>query len=90
MVSSRSSLPSLLREAILASPLTIVTLPGATISLAVTTFGPYVKSLLADKEKLSAAWLDKKASLGEVTRLPARSDITEAINEQLIVEFYSR
>ena len=51
---------------------------------------PYVKSLLADKEKGSAAWLDKKATLGKVTRLPVRSDIIEAINEQLIVEFYSR
>ena len=51
---------------------------------------PYIKVLLADKEKESAAWLDRKAALGKVTRLPIRSDIIEAINEQLIVEFYSR
>lgn len=64
---------------------------GDVIGLTETAINiPYVKSLLADKEKLSASWLEKKASLGKVTRLPARSDITEAINEQLIVEFYSR
>ncbi len=64
---------------------------GDVIGLTETAINiPYVKSLLADKDKESAAWLDKKASLGKVTRLPSRSDITEAINEQLIVEFYSR
>jgi len=51
---------------------------------------PYIKSLLADKDKTSAVWFDKKATLAKVTRLPLRSDIIEAINEQLIVEFYSR
>jgi ribosomal protein S4 len=45
---------------------------------------------LADKDKTPAAWLEKKAIAGKVSRLPARDDITEAINEQLIVEFYSR
>lgn len=64
---------------------------GDVVSLTDTAANiPYIKSLLADKEKLSAAWFDKKAVAGKVTRLPARSDITEAINEQLIVEFYSR
>jgi small subunit ribosomal protein S4 len=51
---------------------------------------PYVKALLSDKDKTAPAWLEKKAVLGKVARLPARSDIIEAINEQLIVEFYSR
>ncbi|MEI8232654.1 MAG: 30S ribosomal protein S4 [bacterium] len=64
---------------------------GDVIGLSETATGiPYIKSLLADKDKTSAAWLDKKATLGKVTRLPVRSDIIEAINEQLIVEFYSR
>lgn len=64
---------------------------GDVLGLSETAMNiPYVKSLLADKEKGSAAWLDKKAALGKVTRLPVRSDIIEAINEQLIVEFYSR
>lgn len=51
---------------------------------------PYIKSRLADKDMISAPWLERKAILGKVKRLPAREDITEAINEQLIVEFYSR
>jgi small subunit ribosomal protein S4 len=64
---------------------------GDVIGLSVTaTQIPYIKALLDDKEKTFAAWFDKKATLAKVTRLPARSDIIEAINEQLIVEFYSR
>ncbi len=64
---------------------------GDVISLTDTGANiPYIKSRIADKELASAPWLDKKAILGKVKRLPARSDITEAINEQLIVEFYSR
>mgnify|MGYP001558859897 CR=1 FL=1 len=64
---------------------------GDVISLSSTAASiPYIKSLLADKDKISVSWLDKKAIAGKVIRLPLRSDITEAINEQLIVEFYSR
>lgn len=64
---------------------------GDVVSLTDTAANiPYIKTLLADKEKLAAAWLEKKATSGKVSRLPSRSDITEAINEQLIVEFYSR
>jgi len=64
---------------------------GDVIALTETaTKIPYIKSRLEDKDLGSAAWLDKKAVAGKVTRLPARSDIIEAINEQLIVEFYSR
>lgn len=51
---------------------------------------PYIKVLLEDKEFVSPKWLERKASSGKVTRVPVREDITEAINEQLIVEFYSR
>ena len=37
-------------------------------------------------------WLtfDAKKLTGKVTGLPAREDVTEEINEQLIIEFYSR
>ncbi len=51
---------------------------------------PYIKARLEDKDITSTPWLDRKATLGKVSRLPERSDITEAINEQLIVEYYSR
>ncbi len=64
---------------------------GDVIALSATAAKiPYIKSRLEDKDLGSAAWLDRKAVAGKVTRLPARSDIIEAINEQLIVEFYSR
>lgn len=51
---------------------------------------PYIKALLADKDHTAPAWLEKKGSVGHVVRLPAREDIVENINEQLIVEYYSR
>lgn len=62
-----------------------------TISL--TTKGaaiPYIKERLGNKDISPASWLETKATVGRVVRLPIRSDLTEAINEQLIVEFYSR
>lgn len=36
------------------------------------------------------AWLQVKAGVAKVIRLPERADITETIEEQLIVEYYSR
>lgn len=64
---------------------------GDTVSLSATGAAiPYIKTRLEDKDITPAAWLDRKAIVGKVSRLPGRTDITEAINEQLIVEFYSR
>lgn len=51
---------------------------------------PYIKSRISDDKITPAAWLKRQAGAGSVVRLPARADITEAINEQLIVEYYSR
>lgn len=66
-------------------------LPGDVISLSTTAFAiPAVKSLQEAKDLKTPAWLEKKGAVGKVSRLPARTDIEEAINEQLIVEFYSR
>lgn len=42
-----------------------------------------------DQEKL-AEWLERKALVGKLKRVPAREDIAAEINEQAIVEFYSR
>ena len=36
------------------------------------------------------AWFKKKQAVGKVDRLPERSDIQEAVIEQLVVEYYSR
>lgn len=35
-------------------------------------------------------WLDRKATVGKVLRIPSRDEMESAIDEQLIVEFYSR
>ncbi len=51
---------------------------------------PYIKPLLDNKTFRPPAWLKRQALAGKVVRLPVREDIQENINEQLIVEFYSR
>jgi len=62
-----------------------------TISLSKTASAiPYVKEMVEDKEYILPAWLTRKAIMGKVKRLPERDDIAANINEQLIVEFYSR
>lgn len=47
-----------------------------------------VKKSLVDSS--AAQWLDRKATVGKVLRVPSREEMEEIINEQLIVEFYSR
>ncbi len=51
---------------------------------------PAVKKLLDDKAFHAPEWIERKGPVGKVLRLPVRSDIGEDINEQLIVEYYSR
>ncbi|HKY74317.1 MAG TPA: 30S ribosomal protein S4 [Patescibacteria group bacterium] len=51
---------------------------------------PVVAELLKEKNKAVPAWLDKQAAVGKIIRLPEREHIDVGINEQLIVEFYSR
>ena len=64
---------------------------GQTVSLGGKgTAIPYVKKLMEDKDHKLPDWLKRKAAVGKVERLPKREDITEPINEQDIVEFYSR
>lgn len=48
-----------------------------------------VKKHLEETEALPE-WLVRKATVGKVLRLPQREEMEQAINEQLIVEFYSR
>jgi small subunit ribosomal protein S4 len=43
------------------------------------------------KEKITAPeWLERKAAVVKVKRLPKREEIEAAIDEKLIIEFYSR
>jgi len=51
---------------------------------------PLVKKLISDDEYEVPGWLERKVSVGKVSRDPIRSDIVELISEQDIVEFYSR
>jgi len=65
--------------------------PEDVIALSATGLAiPAVKVLQEEKDVQLPSWLEKKASVGKVVRMPVRSDISEVINEQLIVEFYSR
>ncbi len=38
----------------------------------------------------SVSWLEQKGGAAKIARLPERTDISEAIAEQLVVEYYSR
>lgn len=51
---------------------------------------PAVKKLLEDKKPTVPGWLERKAAVGRIARLPIKEDLTSDINEQLIVEYYSR
>jgi small subunit ribosomal protein S4 len=51
---------------------------------------PHVKVMLESPKTNPPAWLTKQAANGKIERLPNRSDIDSPVNEQLIVEYYSR
>lgn len=66
------------------SPEDVITLSATGLAI------PSVKLMQEEKDVQLPSWLEKKASVGKVTRMPVRADLPEVINEQLIVEFYSR
>lgn len=51
---------------------------------------PAIKKLLEEKTITVSEWLERKGPIGKVVRNPVRMDIQEDINEQLIVEYFSR
>lgn len=51
---------------------------------------PAVKKLLSEKNLALPEWLERKGAVGKVTRSPLRTEIGADINEQLIVEYFSR
>jgi len=51
---------------------------------------PVVKRLVEEGEENLPGWLQRKATVGKVKRLPSRDDVQEPILEQYVVEFYSR
>lgn len=50
---------------------------------------PVVAALIKD-QKAVPAWFERQANSGKVVRFPERDELDLNINEQLIVEFYSR
>lgn len=51
---------------------------------------PAVKAAMTDTAGQPPAWIERKGPVGKIVRMPERTDIREDINEQLIVEHYSR
>lgn len=51
---------------------------------------PDVKTKIADKDYAVPAWMQKTSGVGKIKRLPERTEIDMAVDEQLIVEYYSR
>lgn len=50
---------------------------------------PVVAELLKDGV-VRVEWLERKAHIGKIVRAPLRNDIPEKIEEQLVIEYYSR
>jgi len=65
---------------------------GQTISLSPKALAiPTVKKTIeATKGESLPSWLERKGAVGRVKSLPQREDMEQNINEQFIVEFYSR
>jgi small subunit ribosomal protein S4 len=51
---------------------------------------PAISVKMADEAYVIPDWLERKYNVGKVVRYPERDEIDEKIDEQLIVEFYSR
>lgn len=65
--------------------------PGQVISLdgkAIKT--DLVTKSLENKDYIVPVWLEKKAGAGKASHLPKKNEIDTDIDEQLVIEFYSR
>lgn len=51
---------------------------------------PPVRVRLEDQDMSLPGWLTRQAAVGQIVHLPSRPEIDSPVNEQLIVEFYSR
>lgn len=62
-----------------------------TVTLSTKAFEiPKVAGLVKEDDVLLPTWLKRKGAAGLVLRDPIREDITEPIEDQAIIEFYSR
>lgn len=65
--------------------------PNQTVSLRPKALKiPAVKKVLEERKTDIPSWLQKKATAGKMLRLPNRDEVGAGINEQLVVEYYSR
>lgn len=65
--------------------------PGHVITLKPNTINiPTIKKALENKSITVQSWLSRKGAAGKVERYPEEKDFIEKVNEQLIVEYYSR
>jgi small subunit ribosomal protein S4 len=65
--------------------------PGQVVALSAKAQKiPEVAALLTKKDNQPPAWLERKAALVKLKRLPERKELNLNIQEQLIVEYYSR
>lgn len=51
---------------------------------------PYIKKRMQEKIDRMPAWIERTDVGGKIVRSPERADVTEDINEQLVIELYSR
>lgn len=51
---------------------------------------PNIKRVIEVEDYEVPQWLERKATIGKISSNPKRTDITEIVSEQDIVEFYSR
>lgn len=51
---------------------------------------PAIAEIVAEEGKNIPAWLERKASIGRIKKAPEREDIDQDINENLVIEYYSR
>lgn len=64
--------------------------PGSTVAILTKMLdNTQVRKSLENAQTLPE-WLERKATVGKVLRIPSREEMEQGINEQLIVEFYSR
>lgn len=74
-----------------------VTIPSYSVRLdEIVSIGPkasgmpIVKEALKDKDISLPHWLVRQGPVGKIKDMPKREDVETSINEQLIVEYYSR
>lgn len=64
---------------------------GQLVSLDTKALGlDLVKTRLENSAIIPPTWLIREAAVGKIANLPNRADIDSGINEQLIVEYFSR